>query len=179
MKYLKTFENHSVNEGSFRDFIQGKRDIELQKKVLDKVKKKIYNASTILTGRPKTWEINRDNAEDLTKKVVDILIDRGYELNNEAGIMTDGDDIWAIQDQGMQPIVLTPKYDDYKELSKILVAFYFPTQHKGTEETVEIDEKNLERTADNVAEAIDKLKDLGHRGNMFSKQGSIRIGVED
>jgi hypothetical protein len=161
MKYLKTFENHSVTERSFRD--------------------NLYNVSTILTGRPKTWEINRDKAEDLTKKVVDILIDRGYKLNNEAGIMTDGDDIWAIQDQGMQPIVITPKYDDYnrKEVSKILVGFYFPTQHKGTEEIVEINENDLEGTADNVAEAIDKLKDLGHRGNIFSKQGSIRIGLED
>ena len=157
MKYLKTFENHSVSEGSFKD--------------------NLYNASTILTGKPKTWETNRNNADGLTKKVVDILIERGYELSNEAGTMTDSVNIWAIQDQGMQPIVLTSEND--RGVSKIMVRFYFPTKDKDKEEMVEIDENDLEGTADNVVEAIEKLKNLGHRGNIFSKQGSIRLGLED
>ena len=87
----------------------------------------------------------------------------------------------AISEQAQKFIGRAPihKYTWRKEVSKILVGFYFPTQHKGTEEIVEINENDLEGTADSVAEAIDKLKDLGHRGNMFSKQGSIRIGLED
>jgi hypothetical protein len=161
MKYLKTFENHSVTEASFRD--------------------NLYNASTIITGKPKTWEINKEKSEKLTREVAKILIDRGYNLTEESGIMTDSSEIWSLQDQGMQPIVFNAKYDDYdsKAGAKILVGFYFPTQHKGTEETVEIDETDLEGTADKVAEVIEKLRQLGHTGNIFSRQGSIRVGLAD
>jgi hypothetical protein len=152
MKYLKTFENHSVSEASFKD--------------------NLYNASTIITGKPKTWEINQEKAERITREVAKILIDRGYNLTEEGGTMTDSSEIWALKDQGMQPIVFSAKYDHYdrKAGTKIRVDFYFGTQHRGNAETIEIDENDLEGTADKVAEVIEKLRALGHTSNIFGRQ---------
>lgn len=155
MKYLKTFE-----EVNFQD--------------------KLYNASTIITGKPMTWEINKEKTERLTREVALILIDRGYNLNEEGGTMTDSSEIWSLQDQGMQPIVFSAKYDTYdKNILQIVVEFYFPDREKDVRETIDIDENDLERTADKVAEVLERLRALNHKGNTFSKQGSIKFRLED
>jgi len=161
MIYLKTFEKYSVTEANFKD--------------------KLYNASTIITGKPMTWEINKEKNERLTREVAQILIDRGYNLNEEGGTMTDGSEIWSLQDQGMQPIVFKAKPDYYdKSILQIVVSFYFPNrEHSGESEIIDIDENDLERTADKVSEVLERLRALGHRGNTFSKQGSIKLRLED
>jgi len=154
MKYLKNFKNHSTNES---------------------IKDKLYNASTTFTGKPKIWEILRDKSYKLTKEVVKILINKGYDLTDQSGVMTDSSPVWSIQDKGMQPIVISPKYNLDSKNCFIDVQFYFSTNHEDVVDNIEIDESNLELVADKVAESIEKLRSFNNKGNIFSKQGNIKI----
>ena len=160
MKHLKKLETFSpFNKGTFKN-----------------IGSKLHNAGAILTGKPTIWEKNMYKSRFLTKKVVDILISRGYNLTDESGTMTDGADVWAINRDGKQPIVLSPIHHEYEKKSEIQICFYFPSKEfEDIEEYIEVDESNLEQTADKVSKAIDKLKSLNHNGNVLSRQGQIKL----
>lgn len=156
MKHLKTFKDQ-INESKMKDWLHDK--------------------GTIFTGKPEIWEITSSKAANYTKKIVDILIKRGYELTDESGTMTDGKEIWALTDDDMQPIVITwntKSFEDkYDKRIFISVGYYFPNEGSLDEDIIEIDVDNLEKTADNVANSLEKFRKNNHTGNVFSKQGSF------
>jgi hypothetical protein len=109
MKHLKLFNENweqwdisgRTNEASIRD--------------------RLYNASTMITGKPKIWQQNREKAERLTKQIVGKLKEMGFDVEDTNGIMTDGATVYGIRvparisvfTHGRNPKLNWPDFEKY------------------------------------------------------------------